>query len=95
MVVMSRETERSWDVPPYEPLRSVRIPGEAGIPELGIEPGAHACIDFVREREDGSLRILAEISGPDLPVTCAFVELEVLPGEAGAVRMTGYTPASG
>ena len=79
--------------PPYEPLRSVRIPGSAGIPELGIEPGAHACIDSVHEREDGGLEILAEISGPDLPVACTFVVLEVLPD--GALRMIGYTPMPG
>ena len=86
------ETKRSWEAPPYEPLRSVRIPGEEGIPELGIGPGATACIDLVHEREDGSLYILAEISGPYLPVACTFVEMEVSPN--GELRMVGYSPAS-
>ena len=90
---MSTKRETEWEAPPYEPLRSVRIPGEAGIPELGIGPGAHACIDSVREREDGILGILAEISGPDLPVACLFLYLEVLPD--GSLRLAACSKREG
>jgi hypothetical protein len=37
MGAMSRVDETGWEAPPYEPLRSVRIP--EAIPELGVEAG--------------------------------------------------------
>ena len=79
--------------PPYEPLRSVRLPDGAGIPELGIGPGVLACIHSVHEREDGTLGILAEISSPDLPVACLFLHLEVL--QDGSLRLAGYSKPGG
>jgi hypothetical protein len=79
-----RERER-W-APPYEELRSVRIP--EAIPELAIEAGDTGCIDSVYALEDGTLALLVDVSGPGAPCG-ALKDVEVLPD--GRSRVAGFS----